>query len=168
MFVCTDCCIGLCVECIKSLSKGVHCQPTIEETGKFVADLQVEVDTLEERCKALPAIITHTHEELKADLLDKQKGHCKQLAKNAKTAHLQVCVTHCKLSKPTKEDTHVKTVHQQVRDWQMKTNTNIKEQIQSQCLLIDEEMSDIAQQQAKSVDLFKTKLKTLLFNEYYG
>ena len=73
MFVCMDCCIGLCAECITSLSKGVHCQHTIEETGKCLADLQVKVDTLDERCKALPAVITKTHEELKTNLLAKQK-----------------------------------------------------------------------------------------------
>ena len=71
--MCLDCCIGLCTECIKLLSKGVYYKYTIEETGIYLADLQVEVDMLEERCNALPAVITKYHEELKTNLLGKQK-----------------------------------------------------------------------------------------------
>ena len=70
----------------------------------------------------------------------------KQLIKNAKTAHLQVCAELCKLSKPTKEDKHVKEAHQQVRDWQIQTKNSIKKEIQSQCLLIDEQINDIVRQ----------------------
>ena len=146
VFICMDCCIGLCAECIKSLSNGAHCQHTIEQTGTVLADLQVEVDTLEERCNVLPAAITKTHEELKTNLLAKQKDLCKQLTKNAKAAHLQVCAEQCKLSKPTKEDKHVNVVHQQVRDWQMETKDSIKEQSQSHCLLLDTKMNNIMQQ----------------------
>ena len=83
MFVCMDCCVGLCAQCIKSLSKGAHREHTLEEIETVFIVQKVSQDDFKEHVDALDKYITETHEEFKNHLQNQQIDMCRKVNKNA-------------------------------------------------------------------------------------
>ena len=160
MFLCMDCFVGLCAECLKFLSKGAHCEHTIEETETVMTDttlMQGFLDDQNEHMDTLERHIAETHERLMTILQMKQKDLMMEVDNNAELAHKLICTNENKLSRFAHPDLYekVKSAHQRVRKWQRTTKSKVKEIVHSKLLSLKRKTSDFEKQS----DAIKVKLK---------
>ena len=160
MFVCMDCFVGLCAECLKFLSKGAHCEHTIEERETVMTDttlIQGFLDDQNEHMDTLERHITETHERLTTILQMKQKDLMMEVDNNAELAHELICTNEDKLSRFAHPDLYekVNTAHQRVRNWQRTTKSKVKEILHSKLISLKRKTSDFQKQS----DAIKVKLK---------
>ena len=86
IMVCVQCEVGLCTECINSLSKHKHKKHTLEDINTYLHDFKKTIDDLKERSNDLPKLYEQNRKTLDKKLADIYHEEINQIHEQAERA----------------------------------------------------------------------------------
>ena len=79
MMVCMPCEVGLCTECMKSLTKSQHREHGLEDVHAYLADFQRDLGSLKTRCQEIPSLIDQVQQKCNQKIIDEERKWEKEI-----------------------------------------------------------------------------------------